>query len=253
MFVNLRYRCTYGCFFLISLCIFSLTVRSEEVKVVTGNDFKPFGDEGLPDGGLGALLVSEIYKSLGDHVVDFNPWKRGLRETLSGQYVGTFLYRRTADRERDFLYSDSFFDLESKLFVLKKSAHQARVPDDLNNMVMCNPLGYADGDVLVGLLDQGRLKKITPVSLTDCFELLQIGRIDMVRASEIAGWSAAKDMEFTKSDIRVMDILIERLSLHRIVSKSLDNAPAIIEHFNRGLTMLKTSGKYDELAQVYLV
>jgi len=75
----------------------------------------------------------------------------------------------------------------------------------------------------------------------------------MVRASEIASWSAAKDMEFTKSDIRVMDILIERLSLHLIVSKSLDNAPAIIEYFNRGLTILRTSGKYDELVQVYFV
>jgi polar amino acid transport system substrate-binding protein len=223
------------------------------VKIVTGNDFKPFSDEGLPNGGLGGFLISEVYRSLGDHVViDFKPWKRGLREALSGKYIGTFPYRRTSARERDFIYSDSFFDLNSKLFVMKKSAHQALVPDDLNNMVLCNPLGYADGDVLGALLEQGRLKKITAVSLTNCFRLLEIGRVDMVRASEIAGLAAARGMGFTKSHVRVMDILIEQVSLHLIVSKSIVNAPSIIEHFNRGLTALKTSGKYDELVQGYL-
>ncbi|HBM14284.1 MAG TPA: amino acid ABC transporter substrate-binding protein, partial [Rhodospirillaceae bacterium] len=66
-------------------------IKAQAIDVVTGNNYFPYSDERLPNGGLGTLLVTAIIEKMGVPVtVTFLPWDEGYQQTLSGRFVATF-------------------------------------------------------------------------------------------------------------------------------------------------------------------
>ena len=52
----------------------------EGLRLVTGNDYKPFTDESLPEGGLANEIVKRSYDQIGvKYSIEWKPWKRGFR------------------------------------------------------------------------------------------------------------------------------------------------------------------------------
>jgi polar amino acid transport system substrate-binding protein len=71
----------------------AMPAQAATLDIVTGNDFAPYADEKLPNGGFATDLVREVIKKIGTETnIRFLPWKRGYELTTSGETLATFPY-----------------------------------------------------------------------------------------------------------------------------------------------------------------
>ena len=82
------------------------------VQLVTGDDYAPFTDRELPQGGMLTELVQQALLQAGHQPkLSWLPWKRGYQATLRGQFDVTFPYLKTAEREADYLFSAPLYEI----------------------------------------------------------------------------------------------------------------------------------------------
>lgn len=234
------------CLFLsMALCASAL---AGPLRLVTGDDYAPFTDQALPEGGMlthvvrAALQQSNIASSL-----DWHPWNRGYLKTLRGDYDATFPYVRSPQREKVFLYSEPLFIAEQHIF---SRAGEAIEIDDVPSMQgrrLCYPLGWQPPAIIQQLLDDGQLSRHSPAGLNECARLLLMERDDFFIAGRRLGETA---MQLTGEPIerfRRSTSAISSSTLHLIVPRSHPQAAVIIAQFNQGLAQLRASGDYQRL------
>lgn len=74
-----------------------------EKLVFAAGEWSPFISESLEGYGPHSRRVTEIFSAMGyDVSFEFMPWKRTREETKSGNYVATFSWLKTAEREDQF-------------------------------------------------------------------------------------------------------------------------------------------------------
>ena len=80
----------------------AVSVQAEELAIATGNDYAPFTDEELPEGGLATEVVVEAFAAVDHEVdIDFRPWARGYHDTGQGVFAGTFPYVHSDERAEE--------------------------------------------------------------------------------------------------------------------------------------------------------
>ena len=141
------------------------------LSLTTGDDYPPFSDLELPQGGLATSLVLNAFEKSGYFVkeIEWLPWKRGYTLTQLGQYHATFPYGWTAERAEFFYYSDPFFATRNYGWTRSGQSNTLTSEVDLHGTVHCNPRGYGDFGKLKELLDRTLLRRETPNSMQDCF------------------------------------------------------------------------------------
>lgn len=101
---------TTACFALtVYVLAFITTALSQEASnsvVFAVGEWPPFISEIENGYGIHPRLVTRAFEDAGYKVTyDFMPWQRAAASTKAGQYVATFPWQRTAEREKDFLIS----------------------------------------------------------------------------------------------------------------------------------------------------
>lgn len=225
----------------------------EVIKLVTGNDYKPFTDESLPEGGLANEIVMRSYDQIGvKYSIDWKPWKRGFREGVIGLYHATYPYVFTEERNELYAFSDPIFTNRLKLFMRKDSGLNPKNLESAIGKHICLPLGWAAGAELAALFSSGAIRRDEPKDMETCFKLLGSGRTDFVLANRFQGWDSARAVDLNVSDVSASTFDVETNPLYVIFSRKHPDFKAQVERFNEGLERLQASGLYDVIVKRHL-
>ena len=221
---------------------------SDRLTLVTGEDYPPYVDAQEPGGGLAVRLVQQVLRRMGaTAAIETAPWRRGYEETLRGRFDATFPYVRTADRERDVLYSDPLFQVRQAVFMPVDRRFAYRGPEDLKGRRVCTPLGYASAMTLQAMLDSGQLQRATTASAASCPGLLAADRADFFIQDLRIGAALVAKADLAGRVVAVSDPPFGSSESHLIVPRSRPDAAGLIARFNLALKQVVTSGDYDRL------
>jgi polar amino acid transport system substrate-binding protein len=224
-----------------------------DLHLVTGPDFKPFTDPGLPGGGMHVDIVKAAFAKVGRGVtVSFEPWARGYSDAQQLRFDGTFPYARTDERARDFLYSDLLYANISRPYVLAGASWKAIDLKDLAGKIMCNPVGYVVQMPIQDMVASGAIRVERPTSMPQCFKMLKAGRVDFVDCVDTQAKAAALEIFGASDAVKPLAAVLGAGGEFFIISRQHPDHERILADFNRGLAMLRASGEYDAIVKRHL-
>jgi polar amino acid transport system substrate-binding protein len=234
------------------LCCMTATALANTIHVVTGNNYPPFTDEGLPGGGMITEIVALAFQKAGYQAqIVFRPWKRGYEETKKGVFVATFPYIKTEERVKDFHYSQPINTVYTRVFVVKDSPIHAL--QDLTGRRICVPLGFGVSEKFADMLKQGLFnEEATPVDLVGCLRMMLSGRKDFFIVNEIVGWATIRETFNTTENFRTLDASFQEETHHLIVSKTTADGARLLQAFDRGLDQLREDGTLQMIIKRHL-
>jgi len=223
--------------------------RAETVALTTGQDNPPFTDSAKPDGGLATRLVIETFRAMGAQpTLEWLPWRRGYSLTKGGVYQASFPYLRTAERERDFLYSDPIFTDFSYLWMRADDTLSSDDPARFKTRTICVPQSYHSPlfDLLGAMIARDEVKLVRPDTPEKCVQMLAAGRVDALSGQEAEIAVPLQALGLTGRIIHAQAPLA-RLDFHVIFPRSGAHTPELLERFNATLRRMKDDGRYDAL------
>ena len=236
---------------LIFCCVTPLA-SAKTIPLVTGNEYAPFTDENLPQGGMITEIVVRAFQAIGDEPsIAFRPWKRGYEETKKGLFAATFPYIKTEERLQSFYYSQPINTVYTRIFVTKDSP--IKHLEDLRGRRICVPLGYGVSKSLDTLLAKDNLsQEQNPVDLSGCLKMMMLNRKDFFIINEINGWITIQDTFHTKENFRTLEPVFEEETHHLIFSKDYPDVETIIKQFNHALDKLRDQGILQQITYKHL-
>jgi polar amino acid transport system substrate-binding protein len=225
--------------------------KAQAIDVVTGNNYFPYSDERLPDGGLGTLLTKAIIEKMGVPVtVTFLPWNEGYQQTLAGKFVATFPYIKTAKREAEFLYSEELFTVRPYLFTNFQRAIGVTQASDMIGKSLCVPTGWSVDGYLDEYAQSGQMRVYDKTSVAGCFKLLHDGRVDAVSIDRFLGTIAARSIS-PSAWFKARRLALDASPNYLIVPRSLPGADRWIARFNEAREALRQDGTIAKLTNSY--
>ncbi|MCJ8313513.1 MAG: ABC transporter substrate-binding protein [Saccharospirillaceae bacterium] len=237
------------------LLLFVGLVKAEPfpLTLVTGDEYPPFTDLDLHQGGMATSLVLSAFEKSGYFVreIEWLSWKRGYLLAQSAQYHGTFPYGWNEERAEAFYYSDSFFPVLSYVWTSQEQKHRFINMEDLEGLVFCNPRGYGNFGVALELINRNLLRRETPNKMKQCFTMLMLKRVDFVISIHSDAMIGLLESGVSLDEVHQTELIIADIPHHFIVSKQLPMAQQVIEAFNQGLKILRDNGDYDALKKEF--
>lgn len=214
----------------------ALPAAADSYQLTTGNDYRPFIDEELPQGGMVTEIVRVAYENAGHEVsIDFIPWKRGARLVHDGKYTATFGYVKTDDRLKKWLFSDPVVTFGDRPVVAADSDISVKNLEDFKGLTSCLPVGWSTLDKIQKMIDAGEMKQSNPRNLESCFKLLKRGRVDVVVMDKPTAAATASQVLGSTDSVAFEPFVLNQTSIHTIFSKKSDTAQADRDTFNEAL------------------
>jgi polar amino acid transport system substrate-binding protein len=137
------------------------------LKLVTGNDYSPYSDEKLKDGGIFTSIVKKILSKLNmSYTLDFLPWARGYDMVKNSKYDATFPYVFTKERSFEVNFSKvSLVEIKSYIFTNNKNKKNI---EDFKGLIYCHSLGYFIEKPIQKILENNETKKIQKFDQLSC-------------------------------------------------------------------------------------
>ena len=231
------------------LLLFSGLVNAETITIVSGDDYAPYADSKLPDGGIAINIIKKAFSTMNiDVKIEWKPWARGFNEASYGNFAGTAPYFKNPEREKLFIYSNPVIIIKTHAFIKKgQKKFDFTNTNSLIGSTMCLPVGWGVTQEFSEMLKNGTIKRSEPKNISTCAKMVALGRADYFITDELQIGEITKRLGISVGAI-VMDknVLIEQ-PLYFIVSKKLANSKNIISIFNNGLTNLHKNGLYDKI------
>lgn len=228
--------------------------HAQPVALVSGNDYAPYVDSRLAEGGMVTELVRAAFAHVQRSVaMDWKPWARGMEEAKQGKYAGTFPYLRNAEREQDFLYSDEVVSVRSTAFVKAgNNRFDFSKVAGLAGTTYCLPVGWAPTPKLAEMVANGQIKVTSPDSISSCAKLVAFGRADYFVYGDIQVAHALKAGELPAGSIAMAESEPLALTpLYFLAAKGLPGSAPLIESFNAGLKAIRKNGLYDKIVKAH--
>ncbi|MBK6998482.1 MAG: transporter substrate-binding domain-containing protein [Rhodoferax sp.] len=242
----------YGIVFVV--LFLSGLVLAEPVLLVSGDDYAPYADSKLPEGGMTTDLVKNAFAAVNTEIkIEWRPWARGLEETRHGMFAGTFPYLKTPEREKDFLYSDVIVKIQDRAFI--KAGNNKF---DFNNIpslagtTICLPLGWTTSPRLNDMIKNEQIKVSRPRDISSCVKIVNAGRADYFVTDETQGIAALKSGGVPAGSMVMAESApLADNSLYLIAGKSLPGSKGLLENFNKGLAAIRKNGSYDRIFKAH--
>jgi len=240
-------------------CMCSWQVASEplpkELRLVTGEDFKPWTDSSLKNGGVITEIVQTVFKEINiETQVSWLPWKRGYQRVVSGSNdtFGTFPYSYSNTRAPDVYYSIPLMISGLTIFVAKDSPVPKNYEDQsaLQGLRFCTGLGYAIDD-FSALLEAGKITLLRLANVENCFLNIKAGRADAVVLNKHVGWGMIQSLYKGDHDFRALKEHKPSV-YHLVVNKAHPNTLDILHEFNKSLLKLQKSGVIDDIVNRHM-
>jgi polar amino acid transport system substrate-binding protein len=186
-----------------------------------------------------ALLPSQAYD------ISF-PW---IKPDCSGK---SMLSPGDQARCDDFVFSAPFYEIVDGFFALAESdLVSATSYAAFEGKRICRPEGFTTGVLDAAGLGMSSIKLIRPVEVTDCFEALAAGDVDLVSIDAEVGDTAIAQLgmvgRFTQNPH-----LASLQSLHVIAHKSNPSAIELIVKLDSGLVEMYETGEWYDIVSTAL-
>ncbi len=229
-------------------------VLAEPVVLVSGDDYAPYADSKLPEGGMTTDLVKHAFAAVNTEIkIEWRPWARGLEETRHGVFAGTYPYLKTPEREKDFLYSDVVVKIQDRAFI--KAGNNkfdfSNIPG-LVGTTICLPLGWTTSPWLNDMIKNEQVKVSRPRDISSCVKIVNAGRADYFVTDEAQGNAALKTGGVPAGAVVMAESApLADNSLYLIVGKSQPGSKELLERFNKGLAAIRKNGIYDKIFKAH--
>ncbi|SLN25674.1 LysM domain/BON superfamily protein [Roseovarius albus] len=244
-------------------------IRDRQVLMITGGNYAPFTDEGLPDRGLYTRLVETAFLRAAPEqaykiqfVNDWNSHLDLLMPTLA--FDATFPWSRPnceepealseGDRNRceTYNFSNPFYEVVDTFFAKDGSGYEeARSYVEFAGTIICRPEGWSLSHLdAVGLYEPA-VTLMRPESPDDCFDAVMSGEADIVAVEAHLAVEAIARLGYEHQ-------LIENPNLAAIKSLNvmthIDNpdGETLLETLNEGLEIMQQSGEWREIISTAL-
>lgn len=221
------------------------------LSIVTGNDYKPFTDESLPEGGMFTEIVKTAAVRAGYSTeVEYLRWDYALKATKKSTFLATFPWFKTNEREKSFWYSRPVYDVLIMAFFAKGAPIKYENIDSLNGLRFCRPKGYFLDDVQAKI-DAGIIEHVAPKTPTDCFKMLLDGDVDVVSVNEITGIGAIRGLDIEDKIVPAGKPVSIR-SLHVIFPKFNQRGRSISAKFDEALEEMENDETIQKIIERHL-
>ncbi|WP_432459577.1 substrate-binding periplasmic protein [Agarivorans sp. QJM3NY_25] len=223
--------------------------------ILSNGEWEPYLSVNLKHGGVASHIVSEAFKLQGIEVhYQFFPWKRAYLLAELGEVDGSLIWSYNDNRAQQFLYSADFvIEGTSVFFHLKNFAFDWHKPQDLYGVKFGGAAGYK-----YQLLEKLERQKLITIDRSKSdrsnFARLLRGYIQVFQLDKAAGYYLLQQY-FNPNEIAQITHHPKSVTSDRyylIISKQTPNAQQLIAKFNRGLSQLKQSGRYQHMLQASL-
>jgi len=240
---------------LVLLLIFasSLNLLANEIVTMAIGEWLPYTSEKNSKGKIAEVIVTEAFKLENiDTLYKYFPWKRSFVIVKKGRETGTFLWSKTEEREKEFIITkEPIIKIKTVFFHLKNLDFKWENFQDLKKYKIGGALGYKE---VKFLQDKGLIIDVASKE-KQCFIKLLKGRIEILPASLIVGYSTINSM-FSADKAALFTNnpkpLFDDLPMFILISKKIPNGQIIADLFDKGLKKLKASGRYDEIIATFL-
>ncbi len=250
----------------------SAKTAAPSLLLVTAGDYEPYTDQKLPDGGLVTDLLSTAFKKrtkeYGGPKVSIswvNDWSAHLPLAIANKFDGVFpWYRPDCEapnligdakyRCGNFKFSQPVFQVLIMLFVKSGSDLKFDTDSEIIGKTLCRPKGYFSFDFDQkgrNWLANDQVKLARPVTVGECFKMLDRGEVDAVSMNEITGKDAINDLKLG-GKVVVLKRPMSVVGLHVLTSKTNPHGDKLLEHVNKAVASLRESGEYDALVEKHL-
>jgi len=241
----------------------------QEIRFVTGSDFKPFSDVDLENGGMFTELVATAVDRSGidkSYAVDFEDnWSSHLDQLLpSGEYdvsfpwyrpnceLGDKLSAEMQDRCSNFAWSEPYYETVVGMYTNANGPlTDARTSFDLFGTRVCRPERYFTFDLEEADLVAPNVTFSQPDTAAECFTALLEGRVDVVTMNVLVAESTIADMRAT-GDIVEMEEMATIQTLHAIALRSNPEALRYLDSINSGIREMSGSGEWIAIVRRHL-
>lgn len=222
-----------------------------EIDLVTGNDFKPYADETLPEGGMITEIVVTAFRDLGyEPLVDFLNWPSGYDLTKRGKFAATWAWAPTAEREADFLYSDSLAEDLTFVYWHVDRPKEFGQLDDIKGHRVCRAVDYYT-EFIDHLIESGDIEFTQPKDINECWRGLADGSFDFVIQAEFASAAQHAELGLTDEIVR-SDAVVSTQSYHAIFPRSISESEELRDDFNRALQKMEETGALNQIVERHL-
>ena len=230
-------------------CGVAAAQTSKTIRLTNG-EWQPYLSQDVPHYGFASHIITEAFALVGVEVeYGFFPWKRSYKIAKEGTWDGTAVWWDTEERRERFYFSDPVAPSLMVFFHLTKTEFDWDTYEDLSTVRIGATSAYSYGKDFDSAEAAGTIKtKRAPDDETGLRKLLK-GRIDvfpgevMVTYAQIRDiFSGEKAALFTHHPKPIND-----QPLYLLLSKKISSNEQMRDRFNKGLRLLKESGKYDQI------
>lgn len=241
--------------------------KGEVVKLLAGDDFKPFTNRMQMSSGMITDLVNRAYGNNDDTGPHRFYWVNDrsvhLDPMLSERMVDVaFPWRKpdcaaAADSAlcTDYVYSDPMFEMLVVLFTAKGSGVTYKAESDLDGLRICAPLGHASASrqgQSAGYLSGVGARLQQPATAEECFMRLVSGQADAVAMNEFTGRVVLRDMRLKDAVELQLSRPLAIETLHAVAHRNNPRADDLIAAFNDGLATMRESGEYLKVIDTHM-
>lgn len=234
----------YGLCLLALLALLAPAVEARTVKLAT-TEFHPFSSQGLQQGGFETALIRAAFEASGyDVQVDFLSWKRALKNVEKGEYDVIAGIYFSEERNQRFEFSKPVYYLELGLVAL--GALGVERFDSLSDLTQYR-IGVVDGSIISNDFDHANyLNKVKVHSDSLNIAMLYKQRIDLVATSFFHfRHEVMASEEFDADALVYLQPSLAIRPVHIAVSRATPEHAQLRIDFDRGLEMIRRSGRYE--------
>lgn len=240
----MKYWLVMGCSILLSWA------HADPIKLATSGGFAPFTDQNWKNQGMVIQILDQVMR-----VADFEPeiifhdgWGELISDTEAGLYDATFPWYYSAERDEQYLLSDSLASTYVMPYVAKNKIFSVTTRMDLAGYRLCRPAGYFTHD-LEELFEDPNTELIQPNTLVECFEMLVRDEVDVVPVDLFSAKTAIATTFESADEVQQLGIVFSRQSMHLLVSRNHPNGEDIIARVNQALSRLEMRGILQAIRQ----
>lgn len=242
--------------------------EGNDLKILTGSEYPPYVDAGLPGGGFSFELLERALQANGgeaDYRVDvINDWPSHLRILLAdGAYdLGFPWFQPNCDNIQNLgeesrwkcnnlLFSDVLHEVVVSFYARSETAANLREPTDMHDMTLCRPRGYFTHDLEEMDLMPPQVIRVAGANPTECFERLIDGEIDVVTVNADTADRVLTELGIAEDVEDVLELATVQ-SLHVVGMRTDPDTRIHLLRVNQGIRTLHDSGTFQQLAAKHL-
>ncbi len=234
---------------IISLCFFgNETIFAESIILSTG-EYPPLNSKSLKHYGLIPKIVKEAFLLEGVQVsFKFYPWKRAYFNSVHGKVDGTVQWFYSKERERENYYSDPIMEEKVVWFHLKSMVFSWSKLQDLKAYKIGAISGFTYNSEFYKAYSDKQINVEFLSEPEKIFNMLLFKRIHVFPEMIDVGYDTLQK-NFPQETVDLFThhpkpfIVTQN---HLLLTRKKKKSPILLKKFNKGLRLLKKSGRYDQ-------